>query len=383
MQQSRVDLIDSLRGYALMGLFLIHMIEYYEVYWLNPIPHPLNSALFALFGGKAFAIFALLFGVSFFILLNNQQNRGVDFRARFIWRLGLLLAVGYVHSLLYGGDILQVLAICGVLLVPLWRAPQLVVLMLGVFFLLQGPVWLLAMWISYSADSAQPLFPQFDNVLRVYAEGSLGQLVLINALDGNARKWFFMLESGRLWTVIGMSLLGFWLARLQIFTQQAQSQKRFFVGLICCVLVAVPLFLAEDLIKSHYSSLKTQGVLLRIFNAYFNLALTLASVCIFVLLYQTRLQILLRYLAFPGRMTLSIYLAQSILCVPIFYGFGLAAWMYLGQVNSFLLGVFLWIAQILAARWWFKHYRYGPVEWLWRACTYTRSDIPFKRDTEV
>jgi uncharacterized protein len=383
MQQSRIDLLDALRGYALMGLFLIHMVEYYEIYWLNPIPHPLNSALFAVFGGKAFAMFALLFGVSFFILLNNQQNKGVDFRARFIWRLGLLLAAGYVHSLLYGGDILQVLAICGLLLVPLWCAPQAVVLMLGVFFLLQGPAWLLAMWMTYSADSAQLLFPQFDGVLRVYAEGSLGQLLYTNALDGNARKWVFMLESGRLWTVVGMSLLGFWLARMQIFTQRAQLQKRFLIGLISCAFIAFPWFFAEDLIKTHYSSLKAQGVLLGIFNAYFNLALTLGSVCIFVLLYQTRLQILLRYLAFPGRMTLSIYLAQSVLCVPIFYGFGLAAWMYLGQVNSFLLGVFLWLVQIMAAVWWFKHYRYGPVEWLWRACTYTRWDIPFKRTVQV
>jgi uncharacterized protein len=52
-------------------------------------------------------------------------------------------------------------------------------------------------------------------------------------------------------------------------------------------------------------------------------------------------------------------------------------------VNSFLLGVFLWIVQIMAARWWFKHYLYGPVEWLWRAGTYTRLDIPFKRNTQV
>ncbi|HMU66748.1 MAG TPA: heparan-alpha-glucosaminide N-acetyltransferase domain-containing protein, partial [Cellvibrionaceae bacterium] len=69
MQQSRIDVLDALRGYALMGLFLIHMVEYYEIYWLNPIPHPLNDALFMVFGGKAFAIFAFLFGVSFYILL--------------------------------------------------------------------------------------------------------------------------------------------------------------------------------------------------------------------------------------------------------------------------------------------------------------------------
>ena len=40
MQQSRIDLVDALRGYALMGLFLIHMVEYYEIYWLKPYSSP-------------------------------------------------------------------------------------------------------------------------------------------------------------------------------------------------------------------------------------------------------------------------------------------------------------------------------------------------------
>jgi uncharacterized protein len=77
-------------------------------------------------------------------------------------------------------------------------------------------------------------------------------------------------------------------------------------------------------------------------------------------------------------MTLTIYLAQSLLCVPIFYGFGLAAWTYLGQVNSFLLGLVLWLVQIVLAGVWFKYYRYGPMEWCWRAATYLRRDVPFR-----
>ncbi len=379
MQQSRIDLLDALRGYALMGLFLIHMVEYYEIYWLNPIPHPLNATVFAVFGGKAFAIFALLFGVSFFILLNNQYSRGVDFRGRFVWRLCLLLGMGYLHSLLYGGDILQVLALCGLLLVPLWRAPHFLVFCLGAFFLLQGPLWLLFIWQHcFAAEAAPPAITQFDGVLGVYAQGSFWQLLQTNALLGNGRKWLFMLESGRLWTVIGMSLLGFLMARLQVFSSHTKYSRQFAIGLAVCVVAALAVLYAEAAIKTNFVSQKGLDGLFAITGAYFNLAVTLGTVCVFILLYQSPLHSLLRYLAAPGRMTLTIYLGQSLLCVPIFYGFGLGAWTYLGQVNSFLLGVFLWLAQILAAAWWFKHFRYGPMEWLWRASTYTRWDIPFK-----
>lgn len=374
MQQSRIDLVDALRGYALMGLFLIHMVEYYEIYWLNPIPHPLNDALFAVFGGKAFAIFAFLFGVSFFILLNNQQERGVDFRGRFVWRLGLLLGMGYVHSLLYGGDILQILALCGVCLVPLWRAPHMLVLSLSVFFLLQGPLWLSWLWSLFSPAAAAPQVSELDPVLTVYAEGSFMQLIATNAIMGNERKWVFMLESGRLWTVLGMSLLGFLLARLRVFADYTERRRQFATGLLLCVVAAAVFTGWQIYIKAHTEAASLSGIA----NAYFNLAATLGSICLFVLLYQSPAQRLLRYLAAPGRMTLSIYLGQSLICVPIFYGFGLAAWMYLGQVNSFLLGMVLWLGQIILASLWFKHYRYGPMEWLWRACTYMRRDIPFR-----
>lgn len=374
MQQSRIDLLDALRGYALMGLFLIHMVEYYEIYWLNPIPHPLNDALFAVFGGKAFAIFAFLFGVSFFILLNNQQERGVDFRGRFIWRLGLLFAMGYGHSLLYGGDILQILALCGVCLVPLWRAPHIVLLSLSVFFLLQGPLWLAWLWSLLSPPAAVPQASELDPVLTVYAQGSFMQLIATNAIMGNERKWAFMLESGRLWTVLGMSLLGFLLARLRVFADYAQRARQFLISLLLCVLAAAICSWWQFYIKTQA---QTHGVS-NIASAYFNLAVTLGSICVFVLLYRSPVQTILRYLAAPGRMTLTIYLAQSLICVPIFYGFGLAAWASLGQVNSFLLGLVLWLVQIVLASLWFKHYRYGPMEWLWRACTYMRRDIPFR-----
>jgi uncharacterized protein len=62
--QQRIELIDALRGYALMGLFLIHMVEYFELYWADPTPSRINSTLFFVFGGKAYAMFGLLFGVS-------------------------------------------------------------------------------------------------------------------------------------------------------------------------------------------------------------------------------------------------------------------------------------------------------------------------------
>jgi uncharacterized protein len=106
----RIIVVDSLRGFALFGLFIVHMVEYFELFWYAPEWGWVHDTIFFMFGGKAYAIFALLFGLSFFIIMDNQARRGVDFRWRFAWRLTLLAAMGYLHGLLYSGDILQVLA---------------------------------------------------------------------------------------------------------------------------------------------------------------------------------------------------------------------------------------------------------------------------------
>jgi uncharacterized protein len=86
----------------------------------------------------------------------------------------------------------------------------------------------------------------------------------------------------------------------------------------------------------------------------------------------------LRPLAPCGRMTLTIYVMQSIFLVPAFYEFGAGAYAYLGQAGNAALGIALRGLQMWLARAWFKHYYYGPLEWLWRSATWMSSEVPFK-----
>ncbi|HTN41207.1 MAG TPA: hypothetical protein VLZ84_08655, partial [Asticcacaulis sp.] len=110
----RMEGLDALRGFALMGLFLVHMPELYELYWAHPTTDPTqllwHNAIFITFAGKSFALLALCFGVSFFIIMDRAAKRGVDFTGRFLWRLALLGLIGIIHGLWYRGDVLEVLA---------------------------------------------------------------------------------------------------------------------------------------------------------------------------------------------------------------------------------------------------------------------------------
>src|SRR5690606_36716687 len=101
--------LDDLRGFALFGLFMVHMPELFELYRLAPVTDPfqlaVHDAVWLVFAGKAFALMALCFGTSFFILMQAGERRGRDFSLRFAWRLLLLSAMGLLHCLWYRGDI--------------------------------------------------------------------------------------------------------------------------------------------------------------------------------------------------------------------------------------------------------------------------------------
>ena len=94
---------------------------------------------------------------------------------------------------------------------------------------------------------------------------------------------------------------------------------------------------------------------------------------------STRIFIRTMTLAPSGRMSLTIYVGQSIFGIPLFYGFGLGLYQGFGQWYALLLGLVLWVVQMVLAHAWFSRYRYGPLEWLWRSATYLSTDVEWKR----
>jgi uncharacterized protein len=75
-------------------------------------------------------------------------------------------------------------------------------------------------------------------------------------------------------------------------------------------------------------------------------------------------------LAPVGRMALTNYLMQTILCIIIFYGVGFGFGGTIGPSVFFPVAFGIYALQILYSNLWFKYFNYGPVEWLWRMLTY-------------
>lgn len=374
ISRPRILIADSLRGFALMGLYIVHMVEYFELYWYKPEPGWVHNLVFFLFGGKAYGLFALLFGLSFFIILDNYQRRGQDFRLRFCWRLTLLLVLGYLHSLLYAGDILQLLALSGFLLVLSHHFSTRTLIIIAAFFLAQVPQIALITVYSLVPDwsYAGPVFPRFmTSNFEVFAHADLSGLLRHNLIDGQLGKWAFFIETGRLWNIIGLMFAGAVLGRTGFFERNDTRVK----SLVMYLIVAVFSYLAVTLVKDSLINQAKDGMprwaLGQLFVYCENLALIVAGVAIFMLLFSVNISrhILLSF-APAGRLTLTFYVVQSLVFVPVFYGFGLAAYSYLGQVPSLAIGIACWLVQMGIAWLWLRHFRYGPFEWVWRKLTF-------------
>lgn len=130
---TRIHVADALRGIAVAGIILIHACEHFNLYWSGMSfdralvagwEQPVADFMWWLLAGKTYTIFALLFGLSFYVQSDNQAQRGRDFTGRFTWRMALLFVIGWINTAIYNGDVLVLYSVLGLTLPWLGRLPS-------------------------------------------------------------------------------------------------------------------------------------------------------------------------------------------------------------------------------------------------------------------
>jgi uncharacterized protein len=375
----RLAIVDALRGYALMGLFLVHMLEYFELYWSNPVQNPVTTAVFTLFMGKTFSLLALCFGFSFFVMMDGAVHRGQPFAGRFAWRLTLLAVIGVLHGLVYRGDIIVVLALAGFVLIPFDKVRSNRVLLAVATLCFLQPYILL--WIAAGAAGAPWALakPHFfsDPAMATYLSGDIGQVFRANLWDGQVNKWWFFIETGRCVQVLGLFLVGLVLGRIGFFADPGRFRRGRTIALVAVVLFAALCHALKTRTTGHDSGPVFWANMLA--GGWFDLSCMAASVLIFVQLWLVGGERVLSALVPVGRMTLSLYIGQSLVFIPLFYPLGLGLYERMTPALALGIGLVAVAAQLLLAAAWFRAFQYGPLEWLWRCGTRLSFDIPFRR----
>ncbi len=381
-KSARIEVVDALRGFAILSIMLLHNIEHFD-FWYFPenLPAFIKStdkiiweSLFFLFGGKSYAIFALLFGLTFFIQFNNRNKAGYDFSGRFLWRLFLLLIFGLINTFFYEGDILAFYAVIGVVLIPFRKLSNNIVLAVAVLLMLQPVEWIKFFNILNTPDYVEPakMSNQYFARMGEYLSGtSFWDMAWGNFTNGRIAVIYWNLENGRFYQTAALFLLGMLLGRKYLFLSTAENNifwKKAFIG---SFVAFIPLFVLRKSIPVIVDREVLRGSLDLIITSWANFAFMVVLVASFVLLYQKKLfNRILSKLTPLGRMSLSNYVMQSILGSFVYYGYGLGLYKFTGATYSFIIGIALAILQIAFCKWWFQRHKHGPLEHLWHKATW-------------
>ena len=377
----RIELVDALRGFAVMAILLVHNVEHFifPVYptdspeWLNILNKGTFDMVFSLFGGKAYAIFALLFGFTFYIQCENQRRKGKDFGYRFLWRLVLLVGFATLNAAFFpGGDVLLLFAIMGLVLFVVRNWSDKAVLIAAIFFTLQPMEWY--HYVMSLLDSSYQLpdygvGPMYDAVAEATKSGNFWDFIVCNVTLGQKASLMWAVGAGRILQTAGLFLIGFYIGRKQLFVVDRLKLGFWMKALVISAICFAPLQSWKNLLMEGTPMIQqTVGT---VFDMWQKLAFTFVLVSSFVLLYQNKsFQKRVSNLRFYGRMSLTNYVSQSIIGAIIYFPFALYLAPYCGYTVSLLIGFAIFFAQVMFCKWWFKSHKQGPLESLWHWWTW-------------
>jgi len=414
--EDRIGMLDTMRGIAVLGILMMNITGFGLPYsyddptlWGNESAADLAvwrvMALF--FEGTMRGLFTLLFGASALLFLQrhsahaNELHPADLYFRRTLWLIVFGLFNGY--ALMWSGDVLFYYGFAGLALFVFRNlSPRRLLILAAVFMFLQTLIsvgeWLdfhetkaLAEVASARQNAGEPLAdgdreaidaytalqaefrPERANLEAYVANVRASYASAFSVLRGDT--WFMQTEFFFRHGIVecfGMMLLGMALLKLGVLT--GASSNRVYVAMVV-IGYTIGLTVNVSEVRQLESAAFAPEALMNVLLTYDlgRIPMTLGHLGLIALVCQTPwLENVSRVFAAVGQMALTNYLTQSLICLLIFTGAGLAWYGQLARHELYYVVVAIWIVQLVWSPLWLRHFRYGPAEWLWRSATYWR-----------
>lgn len=332
MKSERVTFIDTLRGFSLFWILLSNLLVFQAIYfaedsekWINQFTYHALS-LFVVDSGLP--IFTLLFGYAAVKLYESVHRKGRPSRWVFVRRAAGLYVLGYLHSFIFDSDILRTY---GVML-----------LYLLLFIRLKGKWLLIVLVVCYGL-----------NISLFYVEGLLQSIGMYEVMNTAVLDFIFILIITPI-PILPMMILGMVLAKYNVFYALAKERKWYMFG---------TLLIPSGLYVKYMS---TQNPLIYLFDNGELLALGYVCLIAWLCSYDKARNVQ-HLFSCVGRLSLTNYLMQSVICVTIFVYLGVGN--SLGAFGGVLFGAVLYAGQCLFSVLYMKKYKRGPFEYVLRVIT--------------
>lgn len=383
-RHTRIDVADVLRGLAVMGIILLHSIEHFNFYsfpdttaqsdWLNFTDKSIWNGLIFLFGGKAYAIFALLFGFSFFIQDDNQRLCGHDFRLRFCWCLALLFLIGNLNASFFTAEVLVLYSLTGFILPLTCRWKDKWVFALACALLIQPLPLYYTLRATFDPNYVTPVIPTssfWNATYAVQSQGTFLETLRVNLWEGQLASLAWAWDHGRVFQTSALFLLGMLIGRRGLFLKE--KLPIWGKVLASALIVFFPLYGLNNILPNFISNQSILTPLSLIITSLSNFAFMLILVSgVLFAFYHTQLHDQLMRITPYGKMSLTNYISQSIIGSLVFYHWGFSMHDDLGITASFFFGVIFFLLQFAYCRWWMSRHSHGPLEYWWKRATWLR-----------
>lgn len=402
----RLRTLDAVRGVAVMGIFLLNVIDMAMPGYAYVDPHYYGGAsganwwewavVYVVADGKFRGLFTMMFGASTVLIAERATAGGQKPAVVHYARMATLFVFGMVHAyLIWSGDILVLYSICGAVAFIAWRWRPKLLLEIGIvllaFKLVNGMTAHYEVstlkaaaeradapdvpaWQAYQRDAAPP-----PDAIPAELAGYRGNYA--EALRARVPTTIFMqtVINREAWLdTIGLMLVGMALFRLGFFSGTWSRRTYWLVAapIPLLWLAYVPLVQwLERTANAPLTQIATEAIQLTLLRPF----LSLGYAALVILFVQSRhARRLADRLAATGRMAFSNYLGTSIVVTLFFNGYGLGWYGHLQRWQCLIVVAVVWAAMLAWSKPWLDRFAYGPFEWLWRSAARLRPQ-PFLR----
>ena len=373
---------DVLRGFALLGILVVNIqfmglssAEGARGEWALGLAN--GSATFiiaSIFTGKFYLLFSFLFGYSSNYIIRGERAN----RTRWVKRCFILMALGILHfTFLWHGDIIFVYGIFGLLLIPFFfRADKTLKIWARVVYLVSSTVILLVGVLVYIGERYFP-----EESFQTPMDTKLDQLLLngtfMEAIPARLELWTYGVATG-IFLQGGLAfaafLLGLRMARGQFLSSPIDKQKNKQLMKVGLILGApIQLLSAALLVWNEQKAEPSEAThILALFVSFIAAPLLSMFYVGVIRKFVEEKPHLVSWMKPAGKMSLTIYISQSVITSMIFGPWGLGLFQELQTWQVLLLAIGIWIGLVLFATHWLKKFQQGPLESLMGALTRSR-----------